>query len=394
MTRIAFFILCVALRHTAHAEEVGVGLQRPASLVSGEERAVGLQPPAGTPDSQADPPPPNACGRPEGSHCDERAARSANDHGVRVHFKPAELVDNFTDPVPRPGSEIDIEAFLLQAVVDKNPTWDTQRAGQYVRDLPKASAEFAKIEETARSLLWAKGELGGEGWSHYVHTRIYDSTPGFYDPFDTQPPKSKPLSLWKVTNDTVTRTRQVNEVTQSRELTAQLAVWHALEAMEKRANEIAVEIERGKPVAEDEPVRHPRTKVVVRLEAQHSSQRQVDCVTGADIYRVGQDPDTGELRTLFGSSLTLVTARIVPLNQLPRTTVTIDADKAMRQLLTSPGVIKTRSVFDIVQYGDECFMVPPALLSGFLDGYGGWTDERVQYAAPVPQEQSKVEAAV
>ena len=156
-----------------------------------------------------------------------------------------------------------------------------------------------------------------------------------------------------------TRT-QVNELTQDREGTAKLAVWEAIERAEKMAGEVC-------PPSE--------CLAVVRLEAQHDTQREVNCTTGGDTYdrmRLGED---GEAYSQYGSTLTYVSVRMVPRDAtLDRLALrTAEPARQLSQLLATPGVVKTRSVFETVRYGARCFQVPPMLLGAFLDGTGAAT---------------------
>ena len=294
------------------------------------------------------------------SQCDQRR-HDWKDTEFALGATADEMDSERGQVVARRGSDIDVEAYILQAALEKKPSLKSKdSAAKYVNDLPKASAEFAAVEERARELVWGDGELKNS-WLHIVHARIYDMrvTARLQGVNSTDKCRVMPGSaLWEMPAEWVRVRTQVNELTQDRDGTTKLAVWEMLEEMETKGAEIC-----------NRSTCHP----VVRLEAQHDTQREVNCTTGDDLYERMRVDDDGEAYAQYGSTLTYVTLRLLPVE------AELDGDKAyksaapsrqLQRALAAPGVIKSRTLFEKVKYGDRCFSVPPILLSAFLDGSG------------------------
>jgi hypothetical protein len=329
----------------------------PAAAAAAPEAAPGPAPLGAAPD--------RCGGRSASEHCDQRL-HDYRDSPYRVGATAGEIEAAGGAIVARRGGDIDVEAYILQATLEKKPALGSAaKAAAYVNDLPKAGAEFAAIENRARELVWKDGEISAPegapaGWAHIVHVRVYDLRPtaeehgaggqGWYG-----------WRQWEVAAEPITSRTQINEMTQDREGTAKLAVWEAIEAAEALAQAACAQ---GGCVP------------VARLEAQHDTQREVNCSTGEDVYRRMRVGEDGEAYPQYGSTLTYVTVRLVPRDvplALDKVHQSSRHYRQLAQLLASPGVVKTRSVFETVRYGDRCFKVPPLLMAAFLDGTGATT---------------------
>ena len=110
-------------------------------------------------------------------HCDQRV-HDYRATAYRIGAIADELQEDAGAIVARRGSDIDVEAYILQAVLEKKPALGSaDKAAAYMNDLPKAGSDFAAIEDRARELVWSDGAIAEE-WDHLVHARVYDLRPG------------------------------------------------------------------------------------------------------------------------------------------------------------------------------------------------------------------------
>jgi hypothetical protein len=311
--------------------------------------------------------------------------------------------DNF-EPSSRIAELFDKE--MQKSVQRAHPTFDDESAWGYIKRLHKSKSDsdlatFEEHQDEAFAKFVEAGSFekrGRPSWRHVVHTRVYDLRPAFADPTDPRPHRKAlaggqtPYAVdrdggdaragddfpggeaggqapdergdgyrtwmkpaWHVANDTVVYTAQTNENQQDREATMSRAAWAGLEQAE--SDGLALCGDASQCFAS------------VSIEARYSVNRQVDCDTGTPLYPWTETKD-GEPQGRFGSSLTLATVRVAPHEGVLRHEV----DPLVRQhaygtaLGANPLTVQMASAFDVVRYGEECFMVQRGGLNRFLQG--------------------------
>jgi len=311
---------------------------------------------------------------------------------------------------------------LQRAVQREHPTFDDERTWSYLRELLASKSQKDKqameaLQDAAFGGFVDAGSFAKRGrpsWRHYVHTRVYDMRPAFADPtnpaenglrgagFDAfsshayavnpegeasraddqrgrgalmqADQKKRQLAAkeeaahstpeyrtwmkhaWVVANDTASYTTQTNENQHDREATASTAVWRALEAAEAAGKELCGDASQ--------------CYASVAVEARFAINRQVDCESGDPLYPWTDNKETGEPIAKFGSSLTLATVRVGPHHGVLRD----DVDPIVRQhaystaLAANSLTMQMSSAYDVLRYGEECFMVQRAVMNRFLQG--------------------------
>lgn len=288
----------------------------------------------------------------------------------------SDIRDNFSVPVPTEGSKIDIQAYILRAIKVQHPKWSAERCMQHLQDIPRGSSEFVALENSAKKLIWDQGRLGLHPWHHIVHARVYDIRGSFYDPRfrapelpwvkikaqssptfqDSQPTHDAMLGRFiTMPTEFVGRTTQHNDVTQDRSATILSMVWQSVHEAETEGYKICPS---------------SKCKVVVRIEGSYEQSHEVNCTTGSDIYPPYKHPESGKVQSLYGGSLTLVTARIIPRDQILREALyprlqRINYD--LVRLATGRNAVATRRSEDMFVYGDTCFLTDIKTTSDFYN---------------------------
>lgn len=149
------------------------------------------------------------------------------------------------------------------------------------------------------------------------------------------------------------RCTQNNDVTQDRSGTILSMVWKAVHDLEKQAYELCSP---------------NQCKAIVRVEGTYEHTHQVNCSTGADIYPPHR-AENGDMHSMYGGSLTLITARIVPRGQRVQDWVQenyAQIDDILLSWMSSKAAVPTRRLEDMFMYSDSCFMANVGTTTNFF----------------------------
>ena len=202
---------------------------------------------------------------------------------------------------------------------------------------------------------------------------VYDLRKSFYDPHWHEPPvyyvhlpkfvesrakadrdkeQRRDVLLEAFTNasEIVGHVKQTNELTQNREEMIHNLTLRAIERAEQLAEGLCNSTE---------------CKTVFHVEAAYHSQLHIDCADGGVLHRQPTVQKDGAWGPGRGSSMTLVSARIVPRDQMLRPALyphsaagQQNVNGYLRILLASNANALTKFSDDLWVYDKTCFLVP------------------------------------